>query len=244
MIGLTSVTFRSLKAEEIVELARRAGLAGIEWGGDVHVKPGDEAEALRVGSLTRNAGLQVSSYGSYFRLCAQEEPETAFAPVLASARALGAPLIRVWAGERDSAGADEAYYRRAAEDLRRICGMAGEIRVALEYHRHTLTDCCDSAARLLDMAGCGASYWQPNPDISHGENLAELQRMLPYLTNVHVFHWEGADVRYPLERGAADWRAYIALAGSERDYIMEFVQDDDPERFIQDARTLREWMGA
>ena len=68
--------------------------------------------------------------------------------------------------------------------------------------------------------------------------------MLPYLTNVHVFHWEGADVRYPLERGAADWRAYIALAGSERDYIMEFVQDDDPERFIQDARTLREWMGA
>ncbi len=100
-----------------MELARRAGLAGIEWGGDVHVKPGDEAEALRVGSLTRNAGLQVSSYGSYFRLCAQEEPETAFAPVLASARALGAPLIRVWAGERDSAGRT----RPTTAGLRRIC---------------------------------------------------------------------------------------------------------------------------
>ncbi len=39
--GLVSVTFRQLSPEEIVRVAREAGLTVIEWGGDVHVPPGD-----------------------------------------------------------------------------------------------------------------------------------------------------------------------------------------------------------
>ena len=66
--GLVSVSFRSLPPEEIVRLAAGCGLGAIEWGGDVHVPPGDIANAARVGEMTRAAGLAVSSYGSYYRL--------------------------------------------------------------------------------------------------------------------------------------------------------------------------------
>ena len=43
--GLLSVTFRHLPFERIIELAAEAGLDGIEWGGDVHVPPGDLKQA-------------------------------------------------------------------------------------------------------------------------------------------------------------------------------------------------------
>ena len=33
-------------------------MEGIEWGGDVHVPPGDEARARDVAALTREAGLE------------------------------------------------------------------------------------------------------------------------------------------------------------------------------------------
>lgn len=45
MICLTSVTFRRMKPEEILRVAARAGIEGIEWGGDVHVPAGDLAAA-------------------------------------------------------------------------------------------------------------------------------------------------------------------------------------------------------
>ena len=40
-IGFTTVTFRGKNLEELVEIAARSGAAGMEWGGDVHVAPGD-----------------------------------------------------------------------------------------------------------------------------------------------------------------------------------------------------------
>ena len=51
MICLTSVTFRRMKPEEILRVAARAGIEGIEWGGDVHVPAGDLAAARRVRAL-------------------------------------------------------------------------------------------------------------------------------------------------------------------------------------------------
>jgi len=43
--GLVSVTFRQLTVPEIGELATECGLQAVEWGGDVHVPPGDFAAA-------------------------------------------------------------------------------------------------------------------------------------------------------------------------------------------------------
>src|SRR4051812_32305936 len=76
--GLCSVTLRRLAVPEVLAAAAAAGLECIEWGGDIHVPPGDSALARQVGAATADAGLQVASYGSYFR--AGPETLTDFEP--------------------------------------------------------------------------------------------------------------------------------------------------------------------
>ena len=89
-LGVTSVTFRKKSVDEIIELARRAQLDGIEWGGDIHVPAGDLQSAASTAAKMRTAGLSVFSYGSYF----YGDKGESFSPVLSSAKTLGAPVIR------------------------------------------------------------------------------------------------------------------------------------------------------
>ena len=65
--GLVSVTFRQLPADEVPEMAAKAGLAAIEWGGDVHVPLGNLVAAQRVKALSEVHGLEIAAYGSYLR---------------------------------------------------------------------------------------------------------------------------------------------------------------------------------
>lgn len=248
MTGLTSVTFRKRKADEIIRLASEAELDGVEWGSDVHVPAGDAETAKKVGGETAAAGLRVLSYGSYYRLCARKDPEEAFAPLLKSAAALGAPNIRIWAGSKQPADAPDSYYARAAEELRVICGMAAAegIRVSTEYHRGTLTQNAESTIKLVRLADCEnfGTYWQPNPELNPAQNRTELRRLRPYLTNIHVFKWRGDD-RRPLSEGREEWLDYIRTADADPEktsYILEFVRDDSPEAFLNDAKTLNEWI--
>ena len=249
MTGLTSITFRQLTVEQIVELVQQSGLDGIEWGGDVHVKPGEEALAREVGDRTRQAGLQVLSYGSYLHVDGPEHIAEDFKPVLQSALALSAPVIRVWPGGREPDRADEAYYDRNAEALRIIGEMAGQhgLTVATEYHRGTLTQNAESAQKLMQRIDSPyvKTYWQPNPDITAADNRHEAAAMRPYLANVHVFCWTKGNERHPLAQGDADWRAYLQaleLDPQRQHAIIEFVTDDSPARFLEDAETLRRWI--
>jgi 3-dehydroshikimate dehydratase len=245
--GLVSVTFRHLGIADVVGVAAGAGLAGIEWGGDRHVPPGDLAAARLAAATTRDAGLRVACYGSYYRPGERPADPAEPAAVVRTAKALGAPLIRVWAGRRGSAGADEEHWRRVVDDTRAVATMAaGEgIEIAFEYHRNTLTDTRSSAARLLrelaDQSNV-TTLWQPDPTRDTGENLADLADVLPRLRNVHVFSWTPDRERLPLAAGRADWEMYLraAAAPGERYALLEFVAGDDPARLVDDAATLRD----
>jgi sugar phosphate isomerase/epimerase len=237
MIGLTSVTFRQFGPEKIISLAKTAGLRGIEWGGDVHVPPGEgNPVAAALKDMTAAAGLAVLSYGSYYRLCAASD----FAPVLAAARVLGAPLIRIWAGT--VAAADDDYYRKAAAELRGVCLSAADagIEIGLEYHRGTLTETAAGAKKLVLLTDQKnlKLYWQPNPDLPAAEHYREITLLLPWISHVHVFFWERGNIRRPLAEGGALWKEYVRLLGPDKHYIMEFVLDDREENFFADARTL------
>jgi len=236
--GLTSVTFRALDWREVIAIVKDCGLGGIEWGGDIHVPPGDEVHARRVSRATAEAGLAVLSYGSYYRLGAGE----CFVSVLETALALGAGVIRVWAGVKGSAEHSEAERKLVIEDARRIADMAKEynIVVALEYHRNTLTDTSESAVSLLKEAGGVKTYWQPNPELGHEDNLKELAEVLPWLVYLHVFQWKPDGARLPLQDGVVQWREYIEQArGCASAAILEFVRNDTPTQCANDAETLR-----
>jgi sugar phosphate isomerase/epimerase len=244
--GLVSVTFRQLAPREIVQLAVQAGLRGIEWGGDIHVPHGDLSAARTVRQISADAGLQVLAYGSYFRCL----PDQLFEPVLETAVALGAPLIRVWAGNRSSATAGVAERAAIVAESRRIAQLAREagVAVAYEFHANTLTDTTASTLDLLRAADGMRTLWQPPHAIGAEAQLDSLRAILPWLANVHAFTWRGAaNQRMPLADGAALWRPALSiLAGSGRDHavLLEFVAGDDPRNLLRDATTLNGWLGA
>lgn len=243
--GLLSVTLRHLSPEQVVAIASSAGLAAVEWGGDVHVPPGDLAGASVVAELTARAGLKVSAYGSYYRLgdSPAPAPSSAAEAVVATAARLGAPVIRVWAGRQGSADADASYRARVRDDALRLADLAGEIGIVLEYHRETLTDTRASTAALLDeLRSAGVrSLWQPQPERSVAENAGDLRALLPDLANLHVFAWNPDRTRLPLAAHQAQWATWLAVAAEaagDRYASLEFVPGDDPAQVLTDAATL------
>jgi len=249
--GLVSISFRSLTTAEIIDLCVRAGLDGIEWGGDVHVPHGNAATARAVGQATVAAGLTVAAYGSYYRV-GETIDNPSFADVLISAQALGAPLIRVWAGKRGSADASPDYRAQVVTDLRHVAAAAAAagIVVACEFHGGTLTDTNDSALALYREVNHPnlRAYWQPPVGQSADYCQQGLAALLPRLTNLHVFHWvvqDGKRSREPLAAGATPWAPYLDLARQapgDRYALLEFVRDDSPDQLLTDAATLRQWL--
>ncbi len=212
--GLVSITFRKLSPAEIVELVAGAGLDCIEWGGDVHCPHGDVARAAEVRRLTGDAGLRVSAYGSYYRL--GEENEFPLEGVIASARELGAPTVRVWAGRRGSAKADAGYRARVVDESRRAAELADEadMTVSYEYHENTLTDTNESALALLREADHEniRTFWQPPNGKETDYRLAGLKNVKPWMTSVHIFTWDAENRRLPLADGESWWRQLLSEA--------------------------------
>lgn len=242
--GVVSVTFRPLLPDQILSLASQAGLDGVEWGSDVHVPVGDFDHAAGVGQMTCAAHLRTVSYGSYFK--AGYSDPASFADVIATAKALSAPNIRIWAGER---GSEAEENRTAVADSIRACAAAcsdAGMTVSLEFHPGTLTDHYESARRLMEEVARDNLYlyWQPNQFRDEAYNLAALRAVLPYLSHVHVFAWEGRE-KYPLAQHERIWREYIdILKGSPRDHamLMEFVCDGSERQFLEDAQTLHRFL--
>ena len=240
--GLVSVTFRSLSPREIVQMAIRAELAGIEWGGDIHVPSGITAVAREIGQMTREAGLRVVSYGSYYRAGESQE----FGPILDSTVALGAPRVRVWAGVRGSSIAEPADVERVVSDLVQICEKSAKVNldVALEFHAGTLTDSIESTLALIrsvDQSNLKC-HWQPDVNLDFHARRFGLVSLIPRLACVHVFNWlkvEQSPIRLPLEDASAEWRRYFDDCPDETFGLLEFVRDDSVEQFYEDAAALR-----
>lgn len=242
--GLCSVTFRQLAPAQVVELSAAAGLEAIEWGGDVHVPPGDPERAVEVARATTDAGLAVCSYGSYFRSGADEQ----ITPILDSAAALGADRVRIWAGRVDSKDATPEEYAQIAARLRDAVAEAAErgIVLALEFHRRTLADTPAATLRLLADAPGLTTYWQPTVDAPDAVALTEYDALAAHTSAVHVFSWWPFDRRLRLDERESLWHPLFAAAAAQpappRDALIEFVPDDDPALLAPEAATLRRWL--
>ncbi|HNX27553.1 MAG TPA: TIM barrel protein [Phycisphaerae bacterium] len=240
--GLVSITFRQLGVQEIVSLVQKAGLDGIEWGGDVHVPHGDVSTAEHVRDLTTKAGLETAAYGSYYRLGATDTPK--FSDVLASAVALGTDKIRVWAGKKASDIADYEYRKQIVEDAKRVADLAAEkgITIVCEWHCNTLTDELDSGKKLLnDVAKDNfKTYWQPSMNRLPEVCMKEIDELIPHLAGMHVYAWEST-TRLPLSNHYDLWRQYFNRAKSAGDFfaLMEFVEGDSQDSFLRDAAVLK-----
>ncbi len=249
--GLVSITFRSLTPRQIIDLCIEAKIESIEWGGDIHVPHGDIETATRVGELSRAAGIATPTYGSYYRAGQSEEEGLPFRQVLASAVALDAPAIRIWAGSMDSADADEIEWTRVVGDLQRIGALAASQnrQIVMEYHQGTLNDTAPSSLSLMKRTGAEnlKTLWQTTngkPDAYCQDTLVRLRDHVPH---VHIFNWLMEDnERTPLAAGAERWASFLNLLAEQTDrdryVLMEYVMNDTPEQFLKDAAVLDRWL--
>ena len=243
--GLCSVTLRESSVDEVIALAVDAGLESIEWGGDVHVPPGDTDTAKSVGERTRAAGLEVASLGSYYRCDGAGD----FPSVLSSAAALGAPRIRVWAGEKGSADATAQDRAQVTAHLDSAALHAEEygIELALEFHGRTLTDTAPSTLDLLSgITSTNVScYWQPTVGATDEEALAELSQLATWVSTVHVFSWTPERERLPLAGREELWTRALSFAGTlpgVTDALIEFLPHNDPALLKPEAAVLTSWL--
>ena len=244
MLGLCSITFRDKTVDEVITLVKEAELDAIEWGSDIHVPETDYANAQEVATKMTAAGLQSSSYGTYYKLGSFKD----FTPYLDVADILGTATLRVWAGEKGSAETDTETRRQIVADAQRIAELAAKAgrTISLEYHANTLTDTPKSTLDLMREISSPnvLLYWQPAERLSVAERIESLPALAPYITNVHVFNWVHYRNRFPLADAAEDWKQYIALIRKhspyEQNYLLEFTPGDDPvEGFFESADTLR-----
>ena len=245
--GLVSITFRQLTVDELIKLLKQTELSAIEWGGDVHVPHGDIECALDTRHRSEDAGISIAAYGSYYRV-GHYEP-VPFERILETALALGAPIIRVWAGKRNSEDADKSYWQRVVDDSKKIAHLTAQagLQLAYEYHPNTLTNTLPSTLKLLEKVDHNAvtTYWQAPTEASVDDNLSALTSLQPWLSNIHV-----NTGRQPLSSPQTatiipSWKKYLRkIASFDRNHyaLIEFVKNDSPDQFIEDAVTLKSWL--
>jgi 3-dehydroshikimate dehydratase len=238
--GLCSVTLRRLSVPEVLDVMVQAGLGYVEWGGDIHVRPGDVATAARARAAGLDLGVRVASYGSYWR--PGRDDEDGFADVLACAVALGAPRIRIWAGEVGSAAATAERRVAVIRTTRQAAARAADVGVELgfEYHDGTLTDTAEATVGLLQDIDRDnvRTYWQPPVGQSDTDAVRALDLVAPWLAAVHVYSWWPGEQRLALDARTELWQRVFRTARGV-DAMLEFVTDDDPAHVVRDAATLR-----
>lgn len=255
--GLLSVTFRALSVESILTEVSQSGLAGIEWGGDTHVPAGDTKRAERIGKWTREAGLAVSAYGSYYAFAERLESPSAQAPsqeaVLDTAEALGTDMIRIWPGHIGSAEAAPQWFESVVDATRAFADLAAKrgIGLGFEFHNNSLTDTPAATKRLLEAIARDnvSTFWQTNRGDDFNENLAAIPGLREKISHLHCHHLIPSQTP-PfglLEEGSSEWMAYmeaILPTGRHHWISIEFVKDGSLESFHRDAATLRSWCAA
>lgn len=230
----------------MIRLAQAAQLKVIEWHGLDHVPHGDLDTADRIAQSTLDAGLALAAYGSYYVVGESESQGLSFTTVLQTAKALRAPMVRVWAGNQSPDDASRGCRAHISDEARRIADLAAEekIKLVFEFHNGTLTETGESCAAFMETVdhANARAYWQPAPELDLNQNLTQLHQVLPWLVGLHVFHWRPTHMdRHPLAQGELEWAQYLAMARPHHDtldVLLEFVKGGAVTQLNEDAATL------
>ena len=247
--GLVSVSFRKCKPKEIIKLAKENSLEYIEWGGDCHVPMGNVRLAHKIKTMMGKAGLKCDTYGSYFGIFYRNNQHIplSFRRVVKTAKALGASKIRIWAGFPGCMdGVDEREITKAVVRVRSMCDVAKKfgITLAFECHMMTFTEDYHNTIDFIKRVNRDnlKTYWQINPLCSHEYNMEAAKALLPYMTDVHVFYWQGTE-KLPLWEGEGDWHDYMSVLKDEnRIFMLEFMHDGEISSLKKTADTLRSFL--
>lgn len=239
-LGVASVTFRNKTLEEVVEIAKNAGVSFIEWGADVHVKT--LADARKAKKLCDENGITVSSYGSYYRV--GNNDADGWKKICENAREMGASSVRVWLGNKDSEKTDAQEYENLLSDLRDMCVVAKEhgLLVCPECHDNTFNNNTDAFLKIRNDLGADnfKTYFQSRY-FRFDYDIDRIERTFDYIENVHVSY---RDLKKEQRFRKKD-RAYLdklLLKLDEKGFdgivLVEFTKGSKEKNFLKDIKKL------
>ena len=242
--GLVSISFRKHSPREILEVMKKAGLAFIEWGSDVHAPPSDHEKLNEIVNLQENYGIACSSYGTYFKL--GETPLSELPSYITAAKILGTDILRLWCGTKSGADMSEEERTALIDACREAARIAeGEgVTLCMECHINTFTERPEDAFLLMKEVNSPAfqMYWQPNQFRTEEENIESASLLAPYAKVIHVFNWE-RDIKKPLREASGIWKKYLAQFDSSQKLLLEFMPCGTTHELAEEATTLKKITG-
>ena len=240
-LGLCSVTFRKKSAEEIVEIAKDAGIGYIEWGGDVHVKSLDDARKVK--TLCDSAGIKISSYGSYYN-CADYDEEK-WHKVCQITKETGALSVRVWLGKKDSEKTSESEYKSLLESTKKMCDIAETygLFVCPECHGNTFNNNTDAFLRFkADLQKDNFRTYFQSRYFRMEYDLDRIDRTFDFTENVHISY---RDLKREQLFRKKDKNYLDTLLKKFREkkfdgiIMVEFVSGNSEKAFYKDVEKLK-----
>lgn len=242
-LGLCSVTFRKKSAAKVVEIAKKAGISYIEWGGDIHVTNTEEARIVK--SICDNEDIKICSYGSYYRVGCCDNSK--WEEICLIATAMGASSVRVWLGEKNSEETTQTEYNRILDDLKCICSVAQRynLLVCPECHDNTYNNNTDAFLKIENelKADNFKTYFQSRY-FRFDYDIDRIERTFDYIENVHVSYRDLArEQRFKKKDKYYLDRLLKKLSEMNFDgvILVEFTKGSKVKQFFKDIRKLKSY---
>lgn len=242
-LGLCSVTFRKMSAAKVVEIAKKAGISYIEWGGDVHITNREEARIVK--SICDNEGIKICSYGSYYRVGCEDKRK--WEEICLIANAMGASSVRVWLGNKDSEETTRAEYGQILKDLKSICAVAKKynLLVCPECHDNTYNNNTDALLKIKNELNADnfKTYFQSRY-FRYDYDIDRIERTFDFIENVHISYRDLArEQRF--RRKDKHYIDKLLKKLLEMNYdgvvLVEFVKGSKKRHFLKDVKKLKNY---
>lgn len=198
-VGICSIAFKERNAAQALRAIAAAGAGCVElWGQPPHLPyPVDTGWCAALREQAGELGLRICALGSYFR--PGRHPSYGGRPVtkesqIAAARALGAPIIRIWPGSAALRATAQAARERLYAEIRDFADAARDagIAVVLERHSGTLTEGWEAPLTVLEEIGHPAValnyqvvYPAPAEELA-ARGVDDYRRLLPHSRHAHL----------------------------------------------------------
>ena len=240
-LGLCSVTFRKKTAEEVVDLAKKAGVGYIDWGGDVHVNT--LVDAKKVKELCDKADIKISSYGSYINSAFYDKSK--WLDTCKIAKEMGAESIRIWLGKKNSQVTSEDDYRLILENTKKMCDIAAEysLLVCPECHDNTFNNNTDAILRFIgDLQKENFRTYFQSRYFRMTYDLDRIDRTYPYIKDMHV-SYRDLKREQLFRKKDKSYLDTLLKKFREKDFggivMVEFVIGASEKEFLKDIEKLK-----
>ena len=239
-IASSTVCFRAIDLEDALRRIAGLGIKYVELSSDhhchLHTKFEDGVAPEEVRRVVDACGLEVAAVAATSDFAVNDAHIDAMLDWVSReirfCRALGASILRIYAGHMESQYLDDHVFERVIGNIKRIVPLAEENGVQLAVENHFgITATADDMLRLIEGVASpwlGANYDPANFVPEGVDPVAEGRRLGPYIKHTHL--------KDPIYVGAHEYFGYawVEIGKGMVDYpgVMGVLREIDYQGFL------------